>query len=255
MSAPGRRVEVLNGYFDPLTAQQTVDAVFALLDAGTRGWLCTVNVATLMTMRRSPSLQSFVDRAALIVADGQPIVWCAPLFGARLPARVAGVDLIDDLCDRAARENRGVYFLGASSAVSTNAMLALSERYPTLRIDGADGYFDTATGTKRADAIRASAASLLFVGMGTPRQENFIETHWERLGVGVAIGVGGSFDVIAGNRRRAHPWLRTMGLEWLVRLAQEPRRLLWRYVVTNTVFCLLIVNALGAHARRRIGSR
>ena len=244
------RVHVLNGTFDPLTSRQTVDAVFALLDAGKRGWLCTVNVATLMTMRKRRHLQSFVDRAALIVADGQPIVWCAPLFGNRLPERVAGVDLIDVLCARAAVEGRGVYFLGAAATVVARTVRVLADRYPTLRIAGADGYFDASAAPLRADAIRASDASLLFVGMGSPRQEWFIETHWERLGVGLAVGVGGSFDVIGGDRMRAHPWIRRMGLEWLVRLVQEPRRLLWRYVVTNTIFCLLIADALWTRAWR-----
>ena len=244
------RVPILNGHFDPLTSGETVDAVFDALHAGRRGWLCTVNVATLMTMRKNRTLQSFVDRATWVVADGQPLVWCAPLFGGRLPERVAGIDLIDLLCQRAAAEDMGVYLLGATPRLVRNAMDALRRRHPGLRVDASDGYFSAADSPRRADAIRASGARLLLVGMGSPRQEAFIAEHWERLGVGVAIGVGGSFDVLGGARYRAHPWIGHAGLEWLVRLAQEPRRLFPRYLATNSMFCLLIANTLLTRLKR-----
>ena len=235
---------VLNGRFDALTAPQTVDAIFDLLRHGGRGWLCTVNVSTLMAMRSNAWLQAFVDRARWVVADGQPLVWCARLFGPRIPERVAGVDLLEALCARAATEQRIVYCLGATLDHLDAAMIALRQRHPGLVVRGRDGYFAPADATTVADGIRASGASILFVGMGTPRQERFIEQQWSRLGSIVAIGVGGSFDVIAGRRFRAPRWARTMGLEWLVRLMQEPRRLLVRYITTNSQFCLLIVRAL-----------
>jgi N-acetylglucosaminyldiphosphoundecaprenol N-acetyl-beta-D-mannosaminyltransferase len=235
---------VLNGRFDALTAPQTVDAIFDLLRHGGRGWLCTVNVSTLMAMRHNAWLQAFVDRARWVVADGQPLVWCARLFGPRIPERVAGVDLLEALCARAASERRIVYCLGATLDHLDAAMTALRQRHPGLVVRGRDGYFATDDATTVADEIRASGASILFVGMGTPRQERFIEQQWSRLGSIVAIGVGGSFDVIAGRRFRAPRWARTMGLEWLVRLLQEPRRLLFRYITTNSRFCLLIVRAL-----------
>ncbi|MFL6663699.1 MAG: WecB/TagA/CpsF family glycosyltransferase [Rhizobacter sp.] len=235
------RVRILNALFDPLSLPETVDAVFERIRSGTRGWMCTVNVATLMAMRSDPSLQSFVDRAALVVADGQPLVWCAPLFGGRLPERVTGIDLIEPLCRRAAAENVGVYLLGATSEVMQRTLLTLRSQHPTLRIDGADGYFGAAAEQSRADAIAASGARILLVGMGSPRQESFIDRAWDRLGlVGMAMGVGGSFDVVARARYRAHPSLRRAGLEWLVRLIQEPRRLLPRYLASNSMFCLLI---------------
>ena len=245
-----RRVAILNGLFDPLTSRETVDAVFTAIDAGVRGWLCTVNVATLMTMRQDRKLQSFVDRALFVVADGQPLVWCAPLFGGRLPERVAGIDLIDALCQRAAAEDKGVYLLGATPRLVGNAIAALRRRHPGLRIDGADGYFPPAEAPQRADAIRASNASLLFVGMGSPRQEAFIAEHWERLQVAVAVGVGGSFDVLGGARFRARPWVGNAGLEWVVRLVQEPRRLFPRYLATNSKFCLLIADTLLSRLKR-----
>ena len=244
------RVRLLNGEFDALTLAETVDAVFAMLDAHRRGWLCTVNVTTLMSMQRDPALQAFVDRAAIVVADGQPLVWCAPLFGGRLPERVTGIDLMEALCERAAATDTGVFLLGSTERLLDRALGALRRRHRQLRISGASGHYPAESSLDRVAAINASRARILLVGMGSPRQERFIETHWRQLGVDVAIGVGGSFDVVAGARYRAPRWLRAMGLEWLVRLAQEPRRLLPRYMAANSRFCVLIAKELFACAKR-----
>ncbi len=244
------RTQVLNGAFDPLTFDETVAAIFDTLRTGVRGWVCTVNVATLMTMRRNPGLQSFVERALLVVADGQPIVWCARLFRGRIPERVTGIDLIDALCRRSAAEGKRVYLLGATPPLVMRAVTRLRERHPGLMIDGSHGHFSWEAAAQQADAIRVRAVNLLLVGMGTPRQERYIESQWDRLGVGIAMGVGGSIDVLAGARFRARPWIGRLGMEWLVRMAQEPRRLTPRYLVTNTTFCLLIVRALWRHVTR-----
>lgn len=255
-AAVNPRVRILNACFDPLTLDETVGAIFDAIAAGRRGWLCTVNVATLMAMRKDPALQSFVDSAAIVVADGQPLVWCAPLFDSRLPERVTGIDLIEPLCARAAASNRGIYLFGSTPELLSRALHSLRQRHPTLRVDGADGYYPADAEDARVAAIAASGASLLLVGMGSPRQETFIARHWDRLGVSMAIGVGGSFDVVASARYRAPPLLRQAGLEWLVRMVQEPRRLVPRYANTNSRFCLLIAGAAidrltGRTARRR----
>jgi N-acetylglucosaminyldiphosphoundecaprenol N-acetyl-beta-D-mannosaminyltransferase len=239
-----RRVRLLNGQFDPLTLEQTVDAVFRWLADGKRGWLCTVNVAILMMMRSDARLQNFVDRATLVVADGQPLVWTAPWLGQSLPERVTGVDLVHALCARAAREGRRVYLLGATGDIVGKTARRLREQCPNLNIEYADGYFSKEEAPTRADRIRASSADILFVGMGVPRQENFLDEQWERLGVGMAVGVGGSFDVLSGLRARAPRWVQQYGLEWLFRLVQEPRRLFVRYLVTNCQFAWLVFRAL-----------
>jgi N-acetylglucosaminyldiphosphoundecaprenol N-acetyl-beta-D-mannosaminyltransferase len=243
-----QQVRFLNGRFDPLTLPQTVDAVFGLLRSGKRGWVCTVNVAILMMMRADVRLQDFVDRAALVVADGRPLVWCAPWLGQSLPERVAGVDLVDALCKRATGEGKRVYLLGATEEVVNRAAQRLRDRFPGLQVDCANGYFSKEEAPVRARQVRASGSDLLFVGMGVPRQEYFLEEHWDRLGVDVAVGVGGSFDVLAGLRARAPKWMQLIGMEWLFRLIQEPRRLLVRYLVTNTQFIWLVACAL---VRRR----
>jgi len=231
------RVRVLNGHFDPLTLAEVVDWAGAWIEEGRQGYLCTVNVAILMMMRQDPRLQRIVDRAALVVADGRPIVWTSRLGNDRLPERVAGVDLIGALAGRAARKGFGIYLLGARQRVVEAAARRLVAEHPGLSIRGVgDGYFGAAEAVERARAIRRSGAQILLVGMGVPRQELFLEEQWTELGVNLAIGVGGSFEVLAGIRRRAPHWCQQAGLEWFWRFLQEPRRLGPRYLDTNSKF-------------------
>lgn len=243
--------EILNGSFHPFTLDETISAIFDFINAGRRGWLCTVNVSGLMDMRRDPFLQSFVDRAEWVVADGQPLVWCSRLFGAKLPERVTGIDMIDPICKRAASDGKGVYLLGAEPDVLQKTLEILRKKHIGLQLDGAHGYFAPEETRQRAKAVASSGAAVLLVGMGCPRQERFIEEHWNELGVSVAIGVGGSFDVISGRLARAHPWLQSAGLEWVVRLAQEPIRLFMRYLTSNTMFISLICREALRPGRRR----
>lgn len=247
-------LELLNGHFHPLTLDETVDLVARRIRAGERGYLCTVNVAILMMMRKDPRLQRFVERAALVVADGQPLIWSSRVLAQPLPERVAGVELVDRLCERAAREGFGVYLLGAHATVVEKLAERLKQRYPGLILSGvADGYFGADQSEARARAVAASGAQILVVAMGVPRQEHFIEEYWDRLSVPFAIGVGGSFDVMAGLRARAPEVIQQIGLEWLFRLVQEPRRLWKRYLVTNVEFLYLISRAVIMRRANRQG--
>lgn len=232
-----KTVPILNCEFGSVTLGDTVDWARDWIASGRSGYICTVNVAILMMMRSDPNLQRFVDGASLVVADGQPLVWASNLQAERLPERVTGVDLVEELCVLASREAFGVYFLGAKREVIETAVNRLKERNPALRVAGiADGYFGPDEAPERARAVRESGAKLLFVGMGVPRQEEFLESQWDELGVSLAVPVGGSFEVMAGTARRAPVFLQKIGMEWAFRLAQEPRRLWKRYLVTNTQF-------------------
>lgn len=238
------RVQILNGEFDALSTQETVSWAMRLIHSGQRGYLCTVNVAILMMMRSNDRLRQFIEKAALIVADGQPLVWASHWLSRPLPERVTGIDLIDELSARAAQEGIGIYLLGATPEVIAATAEKLQARYPTLKICGFDdGYFKLDQAEERVKAVRESGAQILFVAMGVPRQEQFLEENWAALGVNLAIGVGGSFDVIAGIRHRAPLWIQEVGLEWLYRLLQEPRRLWKRYLITNSQFIYELVRS------------
>jgi N-acetylglucosaminyldiphosphoundecaprenol N-acetyl-beta-D-mannosaminyltransferase len=248
-----KTVPILNCEFAAVTLADAVDWAHDWIQSGQRGYICTVNVAILMMMRSDPRLQRFVDRAALVVVDGQPLVWASHLQRDPLPERVTGVGLVDELSALAAREGFGVYFLGARRAVIEAAAKRLLDRYPGLEVCGiADGYFEATEAPLRAQAIRESGAKILIVGMGVPRQEEFLAGQWDELGIQLAVPVGGSFEVIAGKARRAPIFLQRIGMEWSFRLAQEPRRLWKRYLITNTQFIFhLLRSALRSEGEPR----
>jgi len=235
------RVNILNGWFDALTLSEVVEWAIERIDRGERGIMSAVNVAILMMMRSHPNLKRYVEKSSLIVADGQPLIWASRILGRSLPERVTGIDLVDALCESAAANKIGVYLLGAHQSTVEVVVERLSARFPKLIVSGfSDGYFDDEEASSRACMVANSGAKILFVAMGVPRQEEFLERYWDELGVNLALGIGGSFDVIAGMRHRAPRWIQNFGLEWLYRFVQEPRRLWKRYLFTNTQFLFLL---------------
>ena len=246
-----KTVSILNGQFDSLTFDETVEKSMELAAGGQRGYLCTVNCAILMMMRSDERLQRYVDEAALTVADGQPIVWASRLLRRPLPERVAGVELVEAYIARAADRGLGVYVLGATQEVLDAVVSKFTRKHPRLVISGSrNGYFNSGQAASVAADIRTSGAKILIIATGVPKQEYFIQDYWSELGVSFAVGVGGSFDVIANLRRRAPAWVQKIGMEWLYRMVQEPRRLFMRYLVTNTQFLFLFACQL---VRRGLG--
>ena len=230
-------MRILNCKFHSVTYDDVFQKARQCLSGDMRGHITTVNVAILMALRTDARLRRFVDRSILTVADGQPIVWLSGLLGNSLPQRVTGVDLIEGLCRTAAETGSSVYFLGSENKVVRQMVQQIQHQIPSLVIAGFhDGYFPDADAEKRVDEIRKSGAALLFVGLGAPKQESFIEDHWEQLGVRLAIPIGGAFDMLTGEKPRAPLWMQDSGLEWLWRLTLEPKRLAGRYISTGTSF-------------------
>ncbi|MEZ5408702.1 MAG: WecB/TagA/CpsF family glycosyltransferase [Acidimicrobiales bacterium] len=217
---------------DAVTVNETRTRVADTIAGGRRGKVVTLNTTGLMLAERQPFFRRFVAEADLVVADGQPLVWLSPLFGRRLPARVAGIDLIEQLAEQAARSRHSIYLLGAEPETVATAAAELQARHPGLQIAGSHHGFLGDGASDVACAIGASGAAILLVGMGSPRQEEFIDTYWDQLGVNIAIGVGGSFEVLANRLVRAPRWVQSVGLEWAFRMLQEPRRLTRRYADT-----------------------
>jgi N-acetylglucosaminyldiphosphoundecaprenol N-acetyl-beta-D-mannosaminyltransferase len=211
-----------------------------------------VNAAKIVAARHDPELRALIDRCELITADGQAVVWASRLLGDPLPERVAGIDLMLELLALAEERGYRVYLLGSRADTLRTAVDKLRARHPRLVIAGyRDGYFSDEEEPFVAAEIRAAQADLLFVAMPTPRKEYFIG-HWgPQLGVAFSMGVGGAIDVVAGVTRRAPRWMQRIGLEWAFRLAQEPRRLMRRYVVTNSEFVALTLRDFGQSRRRR----
>jgi N-acetylglucosaminyldiphosphoundecaprenol N-acetyl-beta-D-mannosaminyltransferase len=238
---PERR-RVLGLWLDSLTIEQTVARCVDAIEDGDHLSIGVVNAAKIVRMRRDERLRRAVLGCDLILADGQSVVWAGKLAGSPLPERVAGIDLLQALLPEAALRGYRVYFLGARPEALGRMLDAVEEAYPTLQIAGArDGYFSAAEAPAVAQEIRDSKADLLFLGMSSPKKELFEQRWGPQTGAWVIHGVGGSFDVLAGEVRRAPLWWRKHGMEWLYRAIQEPLRLGPRYLTTNVRFIGLVV--------------
>lgn len=240
MTGPARRF-LLGLWLDALTLDETVARCLAAARERRRLEVGVVNAAKLVNMRRDPELRAAVTGCDLVVADGQSVVWASRVLGKPLPERVAGIDLFQRLLAEAQRDGLSVYFLGAREHVLARMVELIRADLPDLRVAGSHhGYFADDEAAARADDIRASGADLLFLGMTSPRKERFVAQFGERSGAMVVHGVGGSFDVLAGEVRRAPRGWQRLGLEWLYRALQEPRRLGKRYLKTNVAFIAMV---------------
>lgn len=201
-----------------------------------------VNVAKIVNMKTNLQLRDSVNSCDIINIDGMGVVWGARFLGYNVPERVAGVDLFHELLTMSAREGFPVYLLGAKEEVVATAAANVQVLYPGLKIAGFHhGYFWDDEAAMVAN-IRASGAKLLFVAITSPQKENFINRWRDQLGVNFVMGVGGTFDVVAGKVKRAPLWMQKTGLEWFFRVIQEPRRMWKRYLVTNIRFSIMLLH-------------
>ncbi|MFC4031152.1 WecB/TagA/CpsF family glycosyltransferase [Streptomyces polygonati] len=230
---------------DALTMDETVGRCLEAVRDHRQLEVGVVNAAKLVTMRRDPRLAAAVSGCDLVVADGQAVVWASRILRSPLPERVAGIDLFMRLLAEAGPKGLGVYFLGARQDVLELMIAQVRARFPELRVAGhRNGYFEDSEQEAIADAVQDSGADLLFLGMTSPKKEIFTAAYGKRTGVHVVHGVGGSFDILAGVTKRAPRGWQRLGLEWLYRLLQEPRRLARRYLTTNAAFLLMTAREL-----------
>jgi N-acetylglucosaminyldiphosphoundecaprenol N-acetyl-beta-D-mannosaminyltransferase len=234
---------------DPITMGQAVARCNDAIEHHEQLSIGVVNAAKVVSMRRDARLREAVAGCSMVLADGQAVVWASGVLRAPLPERVAGVDLFMELLAESARRGYRVYFLGARPAVLARMLEEARRRFPGLIVAGArDGYYRPGDEAEIAEEIRTSRADILFFGMSSPRKELFMREWGPATKAHVLHGVGGSFDILAGQTRRAPLWLQTHGLEWLYRAWQEPIRLGRRYMKTNLAFLALV-------ARERIRLR
>ena len=227
---------------DIATMQETVSFIENRIEKKEFLQHVVVNVAKIVNMQKDPVLAESVKACDLINIDGMGVVFGARFLGHDVPERVAGVDLFHELLAMSAKRNFPVFLLGATQEVVSETVSKVKAHNPDLTIAGYnDGYFwedEEAVVTK----IRESGAKLLFVAITSPKKENFINKWQDKLGVDFVMGVGGTFDVVAGKVKRAPLWMQKAGLEWLYRVIQEPGRMWKRYLVTNTKFIILLLS-------------
>lgn len=252
---PGRTVRLFGVPIHAMTMPEALDVVHGAITRHERLQIGVVNVAKVVNMRRDPALGEDVLTSDLILADGMAVVWAGRLLGAPLPERVAGIDLMFGILERGNIHGYRVYCLGATEEISALVADRIATHYPNVRLAGRrNGYFNEDESEQIAKDIADSRADVLFVAITSPKKERFLARWSTLMDVPVCHGVGGSFDVFAGKVQRAPESWQRLGLEWLYRVKQEPGRLWKRYLITNSIFCGLVIKewarSLLAKARR-----
>jgi N-acetylglucosaminyldiphosphoundecaprenol N-acetyl-beta-D-mannosaminyltransferase len=239
---PVERVNVLGVGISALNLDLAVEAVHQALNQKARGYVCVTGVHGVSEAQSDPALREILNRAFLNTPDGMPMVWMGRLQGFRHMGRVYGPDLMLRLCESSRTTGFTHFFYGGGPGVAAELKQRLEERFPGLKIVGTYAPPFRPLNTEEESALAHQVAALkpdiFWVGLSTPKQERFMAEHAPRLDATLFFGVGAAFDFHAGRMRQAPRWVQRSGLEWLFRLACEPRRLWKRYLKNNPLFVL-----------------
>ncbi|MCD5407510.1 MAG: WecB/TagA/CpsF family glycosyltransferase [Desulfotomaculum sp.] len=234
------RVKLLGAYIDALNMDQTVERVVGFVQSGRLHRIITLNPEYLYQAQSRRELLNLANSADLVTADGNGIVWGCKMAQQPVSERITGIDLMLRLCARGDHLAWRVFLLGAAPGVAKEAAANLKRQYPGLIIVGTNhGYFTENESDRIVAIIRQANPQLLFVALGAPRQEQWIAQHQPRTNVAVAVGVGGSFDVLSGRKQRAPKWVQQIKLEWLHRLVKDPAR--WQRQLILPKFTWLVL--------------
>ena len=236
------RVKFLDFHIDNISMQEALSQVDRFVDSKRPHQLVAVNAAKIVKMQQDRKLAKLIDSSDLIFADGQAIVGTSRFLGCRLKERVAGIDLMSEIIKRSSIKGYSMYFLGAKEEVVQKLVDIYRKKFPKIEIVGwHGGYFESRAEEKTViNEIKRLKPDILFVAMGTPEKEYWIRNNLKYLDVPVCMGVGGSFDVVAGLVKRAPRWMQKIGMEWFFRFLSEPKRMWKRYLVGNTLFMWLV---------------
>lgn len=229
---------------DNLTFAEAVSRIIALAREHRSQYVVTPNADHIVKLQKDSAFRDVYRDAALVVADGMPLLWASRWLGTPLKERITGADLLPYLCAQAAQHGLSVYLLGAPPGVAQQAADKLSARHPSLKIVGVYsppfGFeHDPAECQRIVEQINRCEPAILFVGVGCPKQEFWIANYRHLLKTGVMLGVGAAIAFAAGTEKRAPLFMQKTGLEWLYRLAQDPKRLTRRYLEDFTFFLIV----------------
>ncbi len=239
------RIRLAGVMIDNVSMTEAVERIESLISQAEPGYVVTPNADVMVKLHRDDAFQRIYDRAQLVVPDGMPLLWAARCQGTPLKERVAGSDFFIELCQTSARRGYRVFFLGAQEGVAARASEKLRRAYPGLQVVGTYappwGFDQDKEECRRiVEMIREARPQLLFVGLGSPKQEQWIASYYRQCGVPVSMAVGASFDFAAGKVRRAPQWMQRAGCEWFWRLMKEPARLWKRYLIDDPKFFWLV---------------
>jgi N-acetylglucosaminyldiphosphoundecaprenol N-acetyl-beta-D-mannosaminyltransferase len=246
------RINILNTPIDNLTMEETLQRIGESIDKNQRIHHVVVNAAKIVNMQKDGELYDSVVGADIINADGQAVVWASKLLGQPLKERVAGIDLMDNLVSFAHKNSYKIFFLGAKPSVVQSVVEKYKNMFSEDIIAGyRDGYFSKDEERSVAEEIANSNPDILFVAISSPTKEIFLNKYKDEIKAPFIMGVGGSFDVVAGIVNRAPIWMQKSGLEWFYRFIQEPRRMWRRAFITNFQFIILVVKEILTKLLRR----
>ncbi|MBR6651614.1 MAG: WecB/TagA/CpsF family glycosyltransferase [Anaerotignum sp.] len=235
---------VLGVPFDAVTMEEAVAKAKKLLTTEGQHIICTPNPEIVMEAQKDAVLMDILHEADMVVPDGIGVVWASKYSEIRLTERVAGFDLTQNLMAELAATDHTFYFFGGAPGVASAAARKMVKKYPGLKIVGVhNGYFDEKEEKRIIQDIKAKSPSILLVGLGAPKQEKWIYDNLRLIDAKVAIGVGGSFDVMAGNVKRAPKIFQKLGLEWFHRLITQPTR--WKRMMRLPKFALTVLKTKG----------
>ena len=219
------RVKILDVGVDSVTMAQAVERIENLISKKKSSIVATANAEMLMRATEDEELKNILNSAELVVADGAGTVWAAHHLGKKMPERVAGYDLVQELMKIAPKKSWKIFLFGASPGIAEKAKLKAETLYPKIKIVGVrDGYFSAEDEPEIISQIKKSQPDILLAALGVPKQEKWLAAHKNELNVPVSIGVGGTFDVMAGAVKRAPLWMQKAKLEWLFRAMLQPSR-------------------------------
>jgi N-acetylglucosaminyldiphosphoundecaprenol N-acetyl-beta-D-mannosaminyltransferase len=235
------RVSICDIPVDAITMQETVDLINEAIAHKFKIHHVVINAVKVAKAHRDFVLKNSIVNCDIINADGQGVVWACKLLNRPVPERVSGIDLMERLVKLAVEKKYRMFFLGAKEEIVKSAVDIYSKRYGKEIIAGyRNGYFTEEEEKVIAAQISDSHADILFVAMTSPKKEIFLNTYKDIIQTPFIMGVGGSFDVIAGVVRRAPKWMQECGMEWFYRVMQEPKRMWKRYLYGNTIFIYLV---------------
>jgi N-acetylglucosaminyldiphosphoundecaprenol N-acetyl-beta-D-mannosaminyltransferase len=250
------KVDVLGCRIDNLSMEETLARIEEFIREGKAHQHVVVNVDKIVKAKREPRLMEIINGCDLVNADGMPVVWASQWLGKPLKERVAGIDLFVNLVGMAARKGWRVFFFGAREEVVSRAVAFFEEAHPGLRVAGfRNGYWKPEEEPSVVEEIKRARPDILLVAISSPKKEEFLDKHMNEMKIPFAMGVGGSFDVVAGLTSRAPLWMQKRGLEWFYRFLQEPRRMFRRYFMDDLYFFWLLTKELLKAQKVRIKAK
>lgn len=221
----GQRLEILGIGIDRIDSNEALRQIGQFIASGTPHQIVTANAEIIYQASKNEKMKNVINAAQMVTADGSGVVWASRQLGQPLAQRVTGIDLVNSICEQSAKDKWKIYILGSAPGVADTAANNIRARFPGCNIVGTHhGYFNEQEEAQIIAELEQLQPDVLFVALGAPKQEYWIADHIQQLNIPVAMGIGGSMDVLSGNVKRAPKWMQKMSLEWLYRLLIQPTR-------------------------------